>query len=57
MGRIRRQENTTTQKTRTSIEDLVENEGNEYMLAELSRMMIGIFNKLNAVCKNCSKRI
>jgi hypothetical protein len=47
MGR-RRQGNPTPQKTNNiSTEDLVENEGNEYMAADPSGMMISISKKFN----------
>jgi hypothetical protein len=39
MGRRRRQENKTPQKTNSnSIEDLLENKGTEYSVADLSKM-------------------
>jgi hypothetical protein len=54
MGR-RREGNTTPRRT-NSIEDLVENEGNEYLVAHPSRMMIRPMSSMNYI-KRCSKRI
>jgi hypothetical protein len=47
MGRRRRQENTSYQRTDNSIEDSVENEGNEHPVAVPNRMRISMFNELS----------
>jgi hypothetical protein len=46
MGR-RRQRNTIPQNINNSIEDLVENEGNESLLADPSRKIISMSTELN----------
>jgi 16S rRNA C967 or C1407 C5-methylase (RsmB/RsmF family) len=53
MVRRRRHGNRTPQKTNSSIEDLVENEENEYPVADLSR--ISMSNEFNEVCKEMLK--
>jgi hypothetical protein len=50
MGRRRRQE-AALQRINSSIEDLVENEGNEYLVSDPSRMMISMSNELNEAHK------
>jgi hypothetical protein len=40
LGRRRRHGNITSQRTNNSIEDLVENEGKKYPVAEHTRMMM-----------------
>jgi hypothetical protein len=53
---ISRQGNTTPQKTNNiSIEDLVENEGNEYPVADSRRMMTSISNELSEDLKDMLK--
>jgi hypothetical protein len=51
---IRRQGNTTPQKTTNLIEDSMENEENAHPFAEISRMMI-IMSELNEVHKDMLK--
>jgi hypothetical protein len=55
MWRRRRQGNSTPQKN-NSIEDLLENEENEYPLADPNRTMINITNELSDIQKNLFKR-
>jgi chromosome condensin MukBEF complex kleisin-like MukF subunit len=56
VGKSRRQGNTTLQNTNNnSIEDLVENEGNEYSVADPSKMMINMSNELNEGFKESLK--
>jgi hypothetical protein len=52
MGEKRRQVNITPQKTNNHIiEDLVENEGNEFSVADVRRMMVTMFSKLKEELK------
>jgi hypothetical protein len=55
MGRRRRQENTILQRTNHSIEDLVENEGNAYLVTDLSKMKIRMSNNFNKAHKEMFK--
>jgi hypothetical protein len=62
MGSKRRQGNASPQKTnKNSIEDLVESEGNESPVADLSRMMIrcsmSLKRSLKKTYKNSSKNV
>jgi hypothetical protein len=52
---IRRQGNTTPQKTTNLIEDSMENEENEDIVADSSRMVISMFNEPSEVHKEMLK--
>jgi hypothetical protein len=57
MGRKRKQGNITPQKMNNKvIEDLVENEGDEFPVAVLRRMMVRIFNELRKDLKKNMKK-
>jgi hypothetical protein len=55
MGRIRKPENPTPQKTNNRIEDLVGNEENEYLVPDPNRIMIAITNELSDTHKKSLK--
>jgi hypothetical protein len=54
--RTRRQGNPTPQKNNNSIEDLVGNKENKYLVPDPNTTMINITNELSDVHKNLSKR-
>jgi hypothetical protein len=52
IGRKRRQENTTPQKSNNNIiEDLIKSEGDESPVADVRRMIIRMFNELKEELK------
>jgi hypothetical protein len=53
---IRRQGNSTSQKTNNSIEVLVGNEESEYSVPDPNRTMINMTNELNGVHKSFLKK-
>jgi hypothetical protein len=57
MGRRRKQGNTVPQKAdNNSIDHLLKGEGNEFPVADPSRMIIGMFNELKEVFKEEPKK-
>jgi hypothetical protein len=55
MGRRGRQGNTTPQRTNNSTEDLMENEGNEYIVVDPSRMMISLMSSMRPIKKSSNR--
>jgi hypothetical protein len=56
MGRRKRPENPTPEKSNNSIEDLMGNKENEYTVPDPNRTMINITNELSDTHKNLSRR-